>query len=90
MLAVSITPAQWQLNTRGLHALHHHFGCVYLQINIDHLRPNSVQIIIPKVYRSCLASSYIEFYRAHPDGVIWKKTDNWRQIYEETSLIYYT
>ena len=28
--------------------------------------------------------------KTYPDGVIWKKTDYWRQIYEQTNLTFYT
>ena len=31
-----------------------------------------------------------QLYRTHPDEVIWKKTDNWQQIYKQTSLSFYT
>ena len=32
----------------------------------------------------------IQLYRAHPDGVIWKKNDNKRQANKQTSLTFYT
>ena len=30
------------------------------------------------------------FYRAHPDGFIWKKTDNWQQLFKQKIFTFYT
>ena len=37
----------------------------------------------------CDKDANFQLYRAHLNGVIWKKTDNWRQIRKQTSSTYY-